>query len=45
MKQEIQIKKIQEKYGNNAVATYQGNPNVHNVGSMLYGGPFLKVKD
>jgi len=39
---EIQIKKIQEKYGNNAVATYQGNPNVHNVGSMLYGGPFLK---
>ena len=39
---EIQIKKIQEKYGNNAVATYQGNPNVHNVVSMLYGGPFLK---
>ena len=39
---EIQIKRIQEKYGNNAVATYQGNPNVHNVGSMLYGGPFLK---
>jgi len=39
---EIQIKKIQEKYGNNAVATYQGNPNVHNVGSMLFGGPFLK---
>jgi len=39
---EHQIKKIQEEYGNNAVATYQGNPNVHNVGSMLYGGPFLK---
>ena len=39
---ENQIKKIQEEYGNNAVATYQGNPNVHNVGSMLYGGPFLK---
>jgi anaerobic selenocysteine-containing dehydrogenase len=39
---EHQIKKIQEKYGNDAVATYQGNPNVHNLGSMLYGGPFLK---
>ena len=39
---EIQIKKIQEKYGNNSVATYQGNPNVHNLGAMLYGAPFLK---
>ena len=39
---EYQIKKIQEKYGNDAVATYQGNPNVHNLGAMLYGGPFLK---
>ena len=39
---ENQIKKIQEEYGNNAVATYQGNPNVHNFGSILYGGPFLK---
>ena len=39
---EYQIKKIQEKYGNDAVDTYQGNPNVHNLGSMLYGGPFLK---
>ncbi len=39
---EIQIKKIQEKHGNNAIATYQGNPNVHNLGSILYGGPFLK---
>ena len=39
---EHQIKKIQEQYSNDAVATYQGNPNVHNLGSMLYGGPFLK---
>ena len=39
---ENQIKKIQEEYGNNAIATYQGNPNVHNFGLMLYGGPFLK---
>jgi len=39
---EHQIKKIQEKYCNDAVATYQGNPNVHNLGAILYGGPFLK---
>ena len=39
---EHQIKKIQEKYGNDAVATYQGNPNVHNLGALLYGGSFLK---
>ena len=36
------LKEIQEKYGNDAVATYQGNPNVHNVGLMLYGKPFIK---
>lgn len=39
---ETQIKRIQNKYGNNAIGTYQGNPNVHNVGLMLYGAPFLK---
>ena len=31
---EHQIKKIQEKYGNDAVASYQGNPNVHNLGTL-----------
>jgi len=36
------LKNIQNKYGNNAVATYRGNPNVHNLGMMLYGSPFLK---
>jgi anaerobic selenocysteine-containing dehydrogenase len=36
------IKAIQDKYGDNAVATYQGNPNVHNVGLMLYGKPLIK---
>ena len=34
---------IQKKYGQDAVATYQGNPNVHNVGLMLYGKPFIKA--
>ncbi len=36
------FKILQKKYGNNAIATYQGNPNVHNLGLMLYGKPFIK---
>jgi anaerobic selenocysteine-containing dehydrogenase len=31
------IKDIQKKYGNDSVATYLGNPNVHNMGAMLMG--------
>lgn len=27
---------IQNQYGNDAVATYLGNPNVHNLGSLIY---------
>lgn len=29
------ILKLQKKYGNNALGIYLGNPNVHNMGSML----------
>ena len=36
------IKKIQKKYGRNAVGLYRGNPNVHNLGLMLYGSAFSK---
>ena len=36
------IKAIQEKYGNNAIGTYRGNPNVHNLGMMLFGTPFIQ---
>ena len=36
------LKSIQKKYGNNAVGVYRGNPNVHNLGLMLYGSPFMK---
>ncbi len=36
------LKSIQKKYGNNAVGVYRGNPNVHNLGMMLYGSPFIK---
>ncbi|MBM9577064.1 molybdopterin-dependent oxidoreductase [Leptospira sp. 201903070] len=39
---------IQNKYGNDSVAVYNGNPNVHNYGSMLFGQRFsnrLKTKN
>ena len=36
------LKSIQKKYGKNAVGVYRGNPNVHNLGLMLYGSPFIK---
>ena len=32
------IKEIQTKYGRNAVAVYQGNPSVHNFGTLLNSG-------
>ena len=35
------IKAVQNKYGRDAVGTYLGNPNVHNLGSMLYGRELL----
>ncbi len=31
------IRQVQEKYGQNAVGIYKGNPNVHNLGGQLYG--------
>lgn len=32
---------IQQRHGNNAVATYQGNPSVHNYGLMTHSNYFL----
>ena len=32
---------IQKTYGNNAVGVYQGNPSVHNYGTLLYGPTFF----
>src|SRR6185436_10637916 len=34
---------VQRAHGRNAVAVYQGNPTVHNYGSLLYGQLFLKT--
>src|SRR5215813_12403930 len=33
---------IQRAHGNESVAVYQGNPTVHNHGSMLFGQLFMK---
>ncbi|MCW2595298.1 MAG: molybdopterin-binding oxidoreductase [Jatrophihabitans sp.] len=34
---------LREKYGNNAVAIYLGNPGAHNLGSLLYGRVLYKA--
>jgi anaerobic selenocysteine-containing dehydrogenase len=36
------IGEIQSKYGRNAVAVFQGNPSVHNFGTLLSSGELLK---
>ncbi len=36
------IKAIQAKHGNDAVATYLGNPNVHNLGNQLFLPNFVR---
>jgi anaerobic selenocysteine-containing dehydrogenase len=36
------IGEVQAKYGRNAVAVYQGNPSVHNFGTLLNSGGLLK---
>lgn len=37
------IKEIQGKYGNNAIGSFLGNPNVHNMGNTLFARGFLKA--
>jgi anaerobic selenocysteine-containing dehydrogenase len=36
------IRDIQTDHGRDAIGVYLGNPNVHNLGSMLYGPPLLR---
>jgi len=40
---EAKIKDVQSKYGRNAVAVFQGNPSVHNFGTLLHSGELLKA--
>ncbi len=37
------LKRIRKQYGNDAVALYQGNPSVHNLGHMLFAPEFARV--
>ena len=37
------LTEVQQRYGNDAVATYQGNPTVHNLGSILFSRELLKA--
>ncbi len=37
------IQRIQHQHGKNAVGAYLGNPNAHNVGSILFGRNLLKT--
>ena len=37
------IHAIQSRHGKDAVGTYLGNPNVHNMGTMLYGPQMLRT--
>ena len=36
------LQAVQQKHGSDAVGSYLGNPNVHNMGSMLFLPTFLK---
>lgn len=36
------LKRIHAKYGNNSIATYLGNPTVHNYGAMLFAPGFIR---
>jgi len=36
------IRGIQNEHGRDAIGVYLGNPNVHNLGSLLYGPPLLR---
>ena len=37
------FQKVQAQYGDNAVATYNGNPTVHNYGSLLFSPNFIRA--
>ncbi|HEX8072707.1 MAG TPA: molybdopterin-dependent oxidoreductase [Pyrinomonadaceae bacterium] len=36
------LKRVQARYGRNAVATYQGNPVTHNLGALLFAPGFIR---
>ena len=36
------IQRIQAEHGKDAIGLYAGNPNVHNIGAMLFNSPFIR---
>ncbi|MEO1435387.1 MAG: molybdopterin-dependent oxidoreductase [Bacteroidota bacterium] len=36
------LRYLQKEYGNDAIGLYQGNPAAHNLGTMLFGPPFVR---
>ena len=39
---EQKIKDLQQQHGTDALGVYQGNPNVHSLGAMLFGPNFIR---
>ena len=37
------LKRINEQYGRNSIASYLGNPSAHNYGTLLFMAPFLRT--
>ncbi|MEL7058912.1 MAG: molybdopterin oxidoreductase family protein [Acidobacteriota bacterium] len=37
------LRGVQERHGRDAVAAYLGNPNVHNLGALIFGPPLLRA--
>lgn len=37
-----QLQAIADESGNNAIGVYQGNPNVHNMGTLMFGPAFIR---
>jgi anaerobic selenocysteine-containing dehydrogenase len=37
------LRNVQERHGRDAIAVYQGNPTVHNLGSLLFAPPFVRA--
>ncbi|MCA9940399.1 MAG: molybdopterin-dependent oxidoreductase [Anaerolineales bacterium] len=37
------LRAVQAAHGRNAVGIYQGNPSVHNMGTLLYAAPFIRA--
>ena len=40
---EAGLKKVRKTYGQDAIGIYQGNPNVHNLGAMLFAPFFIRA--